>query len=570
VSTITVSATPVASGTTATPLERIDEMARELGAGRRRLGALGPAERAALARECIESVARCAGAWTARGAACKAIPEDNPWAAEEIVLGPLLVLRHLRLAATALEDAAAHGAPQLPGEPAPGPDGRLRVPVFPSGEMFDSAVFAGFTGHVIMRPGVTAASELAGRRANVRAASRGAVSLVLGAGNLTAIGPTDALEKILAGGRSVLLKLHPNFAAMEDVYLEALHPLVERGFLRICQGGAEVGDHAAQHPGIDEVHITGSDRAWESLVWGEGAEGRRRRETNAPRLTKPITGELGNVTPWIVVPGDWTDDELAHQAEHLAGSLICNTGFNCVAPRVIVTSRGWPQRERFLDLVQEVLAGVPPRHAWYPGACERYEEYVGRSAGPGLDLPWVMLRDVDPDDRPHVVRRECFVGAFAEVALDAPDTPAFVDRATAFANERIAGTLGVTLIVQPETRSRPEVGAAVERAIRDLRYGTIAVNQWSGMSYVAMALPWGGHPSSTRAEPGSGIGWTHVPHLLEGVEKSLFEGPFVVEPKPVLFPSNRNPGGILRALLGVAASPDEAAIGRLVDEVALA
>lgn len=553
-----------------TPYPEIDRMVAELTETQPRLGALGPSGRAALARECLQSVAATADAWAARGAACKQIPETSPWAAEEIVLGPLLVVRYLQLAAEALEAAAEHGVPRLPGTPALGPDGRLRVPVFPSETMFDAAVFAGFSGTAIMDAGMGEAELLAAQRAHLRGGGPGSVALVLGAGNLTSIGPTDALERILARGSCVLLKPHPNFAAMEDVYRDALRPLVARGFLRICQGGAEVGDYAAHHPGIDEVHITGSHRAWEALVWGGGAEGRRRRAANAPRLTKPMTGELGNVTPWIVIPGEWTEDELRHQAEHLVGSLICNSGFNCAAPRVVVTSAAWRQRERFLNLVEEVLHGVAPRLAWYPGASERYAAYVGETARTDLNLPWAFLRGVDPDARREVVEQECFVGAFAEVPLAAADTADFVRAATAFTNDRVAGTLGVTLIVHPEARRQPEVEAAVERAVRELRYGTVGINQWSGMAFVTMALPWGGHPSATRSAPGSGIGWTHNPYALEGVEKSVFEGPFVVEPKPVIFPSNRNAGGILRGLLGLATEPGQPALERLVGEVALA
>jgi hypothetical protein len=177
---------------------------------------------------------------------------------------------------------------------------------------------------------------------------------------------------------------------------------------------------------------------------------------------------------------------------------------------------------------------------------------------------------VDPQARPHVVARECFVGAFAEIALDAPDEAGFVDRATRFANDSIAGSLGVTLIVHPDARAGGDLGEAVERAVADLRYGTVAVNQWSGMSYVAKALPWGGYPTGTLATPGSGIGWAHNPYMLDGIEKSLFEGPFIVEPKPVTFPTNGNPGGILRALLAVTGRPEPENLDRLVAEVGLA
>lgn len=194
----------------------------------------------------------------------------------------------------------------------------------------------------------------------------------------------------------------------------------------------------------------------------------------------------------------------------------------------------------------------------------------GGRAREDRNLPWGFLRDVDPDARPHVVGRECFVGAFAEVGLGARDEAGFVDRATAFANDGIAGSLGVTVVVHPEARADERLGGAVERALAELRYGTVAVNQWSGISYVAKAMPWGGYPTGTLAAPGSGLGWAHNPYMLEGIEKSLFEGPFVAAPKPVTFPTNRNAGGILRALLALSGRPDQERLERLVAEVQLA
>lgn len=569
-SATTLSATTVAVPTAATPAEHIDAMLEDLRSAQPRLEAMGPGARAELARALIASVATAGGAWTAAGAACKAIPADSPWAAEEIVLGPLLVLRALQLMAQALEDTEEQGAPELPGAAALDPRGRVRVPVFPSELMYDSAVFAGFTGSAIMQAGVGLEDVGARQAGHFRLGRPGGVTLVLGAGNLTSIGPTDALEKLFLVGHCVLLKLHPNFAGMAEVFDEALRPVIEAGLLRICQGGAETGAYAAHHPGVNDVHITGSDRAWDALVWGEGQEASRRRAAGTPLLRKLITGELGNVTPWIVVPSRWSDEELRHQAEHLVGSLICNTGFNCVAPRVVVTWRGWSQRERFLEAVQEFLDLVPARYAWYPGASERYEEYTGLAAREDRHLPWAFLRDLDPAAKPHAVSRECFVGAFAEVALDAPGERHFVERAADFANDGIAGNLGVSLIVHPEARADTDFGGAVERAVADLRYGTVAVNQWSGLSYVLKALPWGGYPTGTLGAPASGLGWAHNPYMLDGIEKSLFEGPFLVEPKPVTFPTNRNAGGILRALLELTGRPEPENVERLVAEVGLA
>lgn len=49
---------------------------------------------------------------------------------------------------------------------------------------------------------------------------------------------------------------------------------------------------------------------------------------------KSITGELGNVTPFIIVPGEWTDVDLKYQAKSIVSGLLQNSGHNCCALEV--------------------------------------------------------------------------------------------------------------------------------------------------------------------------------------------------------------------------------------------
>ena len=52
-------------------------------------------------------------------------------------------------------------------------------------------------------------------------------------------------------------------------------------------------------------------------VFGTGEEATVRKAAGDPLLTKPITSELGGVSPTIVVPGRWSKRDLAYQAEHV-------------------------------------------------------------------------------------------------------------------------------------------------------------------------------------------------------------------------------------------------------------
>src|SRR6185436_19372306 len=110
------------------------------------------------------------------------------------------------------------------------------------------------------------------------------------------------------------------------------------------------------------------------IVWGPpGPERERRMRENDPLLKKPITSELGNVSPVVIVPGRWSDAELWFQARSVASMVVNNGSFNCNAAKIIVTSEKWAQRDTFRKLVAKALAEVPPRKAYYPGAQDRYK-----------------------------------------------------------------------------------------------------------------------------------------------------------------------------------------------------
>src|SRR4029079_17394547 len=102
----------------------------------------------------------------------------------------------------------------------------------------------------------------------------------------------------------------------------------------------------------------GSDKTYEAIVYGSGAEGEARKREDRPLLAKPITAELGTVSPVIVVPGPWSAGDLAYHAENLVTMLTNNAGFNCNATRVIVQHAQWLEGE---GLARAGGQGVDPR-----------------------------------------------------------------------------------------------------------------------------------------------------------------------------------------------------------------
>src|SRR5205814_683004 len=77
------------------------------------------------------------------------------------------------------------------------------------------------------------------------------VALVLGAGNVSSIGPMDVLYKLFAENEVVVLKTNPVNAYLGALIEEAFEPLAKRDFFAVVHGGAEVGGHLAAHPKID-------------------------------------------------------------------------------------------------------------------------------------------------------------------------------------------------------------------------------------------------------------------------------------------------------------------------------
>src|SRR5207248_6944156 len=127
--------------------------------------------------------------------------------------------------------------------------------------IYDRLFFNGITAEIWMEPGVTAA-ELPHTQAVVYQDKHhpGKVALVLGAGNVSSIGPMDILYKLFVEDQVVLLKTNPVNAYLGPLIEESFRALVEPGFLRVVYGGAEEGAYLCNHVGIDDIHITGSDK----------------------------------------------------------------------------------------------------------------------------------------------------------------------------------------------------------------------------------------------------------------------------------------------------------------------
>ena len=108
-----------------------------------------PRKRIELLERCITTVAESARNWVDVACEIKHIPTDSPCRAEEVLAGPVIALRYLRLLLrnmNALENGRSN---PLPGRLTQAADGRWQVPVLPiTRDLFDPVCFINFQAHV--------------------------------------------------------------------------------------------------------------------------------------------------------------------------------------------------------------------------------------------------------------------------------------------------------------------------------------------------------------------------------------------------------------------------------------
>ncbi|MCY7403390.1 MAG: aldehyde dehydrogenase family protein [Cryobacterium sp.] len=545
----------------------LDRAIAELSAGSERWAQTTLVARADLLARTGVSVSGEAERWVAAAARAKGVEPSSTLIGEEWLTGPYGVLTALTALGRTLRSLAGERSPLFGRRFGRAPGGRVTVAVLPY-RAYDGLLLHGFRAEAWLRPGVTAAQ--ARSRAGLgqlTPAMTGGVGLVLGAGNISSIAPLDVLYELLAHNRVSILKLNPTFDGLLPVYRAALAPLIDAGLLRIVTGGADVGSYLAHHPGISHVHITGSAATHDAIVFGGSTP-------DTPRLTKPISSELGGVSPIIVLPGRWSAQDLRYQAAHVATMRLHNGGYNCIAGQVLVLSATWPQKAAFLGEVAAALAAAPARPAWYPGSEERMRAAraaypAARSVAGGHLLVLAGASAAQED----MLTTEYFAPVLGVLQLPGSGQ-AFLDAAVETVNRDFLGTLGANILGLPGTIRR--LGPGFEQAVARLRYGTIAINAWTGVGFLSVAAPWGAFPGHTLDNVQSGIGVVHNALLLDEVERTVVRGPFrpfprsiahgewALLPKPPWFVSARSGSLTARLLTDFAARPSVRKLPRIL------
>lgn len=485
-------------------------------------------ERVRLLHEVRARVAEHAEDWVAAGVKMKGLDPQSPIVGgEEWLGGPYPTAAWLTEIIGTLERLAAGEDPLKGVRVRTRRDGQVVARVYPA-TPYDHLLLNGYEIDVWMQPGVTPATLRDTVARSYRSAEPApAVSLVLGAGNVSAIPILDALYCLFADLHVVVLKMNPVNEAYGPVFERILAPLIDAGHLAIVYGGAEVGEHLTNSSLVDAIHITGSERTYDTIVWGPGEQGRSNKSTGRKVVSKPVRAELGGVGPTIVVPGPWTDEDIAYQAQHLATQKLFSAGHTCVASQVLILSSEWRQADALLAQLRTALIDAPAREPFYPGTRERQAAF--RAANPQAEaLPSAvdrtLLTGVDPTSDHPGFREELFGPVYLTTSLQVRSPGAFLRTAVAFANERLHGNLGATILIHPQTAA--ELGDELEEAIADLRYGCVGVNVWSAFAFLAPRAAWGAYPGNTPEDISSGVGVVHNALLFDASQKTVSHAPF--------------------------------------------
>ena len=524
------------SSTSSFSAEDFDLALSELEASKQEWAELAVEERIKILQDMKDALAAVAEDWAMTAARHKQIPEDSALEGEEWLSGPYAMMCGLNALIETLSQLDYKVFVKRLKTRSLG-SGQLAVRLLPV-TFKDEMALPDVKAEVWMQGHVTEGNlrDYAASVYDIAPKDRkGRVALVLGAGNIASIAPLDVLHKLISEHQVVILKMNPINDYLTDYLKAAMKPLIDRGFLRIVCGAADAGTYLCDHLLVEEIHITGAAATHDAIVWGVGNEAQQNRAADTPRTTKRVTSELGGISPTIVVPGPWSDADVKFQAEHMASQKLHNSGHNCIACQALLLPKDWEKTEQLMREIK-AIAKTHSRPAYYPGSQQRMDAFK-QTANSVVAIdriesaPPLLIGELGDQD--WGMDNESFAPALATKTFDAADVESYLRTAIAYANKKLAGTLGANILIHPQTLR--DIGKEnFEAIISELHYGTIAINTWCGLAFNALSCPWGAFPGHTLQDIQSGIGTVHNTLMLEDTERVVIQGPWRPFPRSIL------------------------------------
>lgn len=367
----------------------------------------------------------------------------------------------------------------------------------------------------------------------------GKITAVLGCGNFDC--PVDLLTALFIENNVVVYKMSPLAEQCLGPFTEIFNPLISRGFLAFTSGGPKEGAELLHHPEVAKWFMTGDVKTANRILFDMTESPFKDREPGTVSfeemeakliLKKPFTIELGNCSPFIIAPGEWTDRELYRHARHLSMGLLMNGGHFCAHPQVIVTCKNWPQREQFLQYLRQTTNEARTGGMFYPNGPSNLDRFKKKLAEEDCDMNKSIWNDgnvVFAEDlklTSIILIEETFCPVAGEFPLDTPPTIVdFLPQAVDFVNSKAHGSLCATIIAKATTPADNEV---VEDSILKLNYGSVGLNVNGIAAIFFPQLVWGAYPRhSDAAHLQSGIGFFGNIYGFRRPIKSVFRSSFL-------------------------------------------
>lgn len=390
--------------------------------------------------------------------------------------------------------------------------------------------------------------------------SKDGIALVLGAGNFNSLSLIDTLHSFFIHPRKpVLLKHHPLCPFLHHPFVLLFQPLIQRGYVDHIydQGLEHTQVELLKNELVQHVHVTGS---YFTSVSIKEYMVKERKDVTSVKAEEMVTSELGCSSPWIVSPGVYEETELKNAAKLIAQAKKAAGGTFCLAAQVLILPEQFPQKEALLSYLSNELSTQRTEPCYYPGSINRcqsiVQHYKELSEDRIVTTKAPLQNQILPDGENSQVtmvkcgkfgsesyddkalKMEAFgpVLAIVDLPQDSKQTDEqyLLETALPFVNNKsnIFGSLS-GVILKPNTMAE----STITKAVGAMKYGTVAVNAWSVLGYVAMlkGAVWGGHQRDGVGH--SGNGYVGNVYNIQGIEKTVVYGPSLMKEPDGLLPT---------------------------------
>ena len=424
-----------------------------------------------------------------------------------------------------------------------------KIHIFPN-KPIEKLLFPFITADMHFSKNMSKSDIINSRGFGTRLGFKNGISLILGAGNVSSIPLLDTIYDMVVNRHCILLKLNPVNEYLKPVFEKVFENFISRGFMVVTTGNINVSSYMTAHSGITNMHLTGSDKTYENIVYGSTLnEKDKGKKTLSKKNKKPFTTELGNVTPFIIHPGKWTTSEIKYQARKIVTAKLNNNGFNCIAAQVIVLPKNWKQSQQLVEAIKKQLSTEKDRLAYYPNSTETLKRLKSnKTIFQENDLTCAtphLTKDLELND--YYEKNEVWSSTLFFKYLEHDNDLDYVNKAISYVNQDVWGNLGVAVLIKKHDSKK--VKDITKNYVDNLKYGTIAINEWPALGFIIPTMPWGGYPGNKDSDIQSGQGYVHNAYFFEsplkGVLYSKFKLPIV---DPVWFTSNKKGSKVFKYL----------------------